>query len=246
MMQFSINPNGVNDLFRELDNKFQGIASIQSESSKENFARASFTILSKEFIRRTSILANANPKVYHHVYEWGEVGKPTSKLFILKRASVSSSNLRISSSFLDSKKRAPIDKILQIPGKNGRIVTKSSIFKKKAEVMESGKSTRPFSAKNAKALAFVENGKISFIKRPNSRVIRYPGGKQAVGAFDRQFNRWFGNPKNIDTAINKSGMLVQIERGVAKVLNIKGAGKNEVLRVVKDVTNAHSMGVKVL
>lgn len=246
MMQFKVDKNSLNELTSELTGKLDGIKSLTSSYAREQVAKASFTILSKEFIRRTSVLAKVNPQVYHHVYEWGGIGDADKKLFVLKRAGVTGGNLRISSHFLDSKKPVPIDPILRRPGKNGRIVTKSSVFKKKAEMMESGKPTKPFSAKTAKALAFVQNGRIAFIKRPNTRVIQYPGGKQTVGSFNRQFMRWFNNSSTLNNAIEKSGMMNKIEKAVAKSLDKKGAGSTSAINAMKKVTDAYSMGVKAL
>lgn len=243
MMRFSVDQRSIDSIFTEINTKLQGMKSLNTPYAKEQFAKAAFTILSKEFIRRTSVLANANPKVYHHIYEWGQTGNPAAKLFVLNKAGVSGGSLKINSQFIDSKKPVPIDPILRIPGKNGKIVTKTSVFRKKAEMMESGKPSRPFSAKTAKALAYVENGKIIFVKKPYTRTIKYPGGKSTIGAFNKQFYRWFGNPLTLNAAISKSGIIEQIEKNVARALQTKGAGSSAALRAMKQVTDAHSMGV---
>lgn len=243
MMQFKVDPKSLNNVMAETIQKVEGMKVLITPRAKEEIAKASFTILAKEFIRRTSVLASTYPKVYHHVYEWNHVGDPAHKLYKLTRVNISGGNLLINSSFLQSNVPVPIDPILQKPGKNGKIVTRSSIFKNKAEMMESGRPSRPFSAKNAQALAFVSNGKIVFIKKPNTRIIRNPGGRATVGSYGKQFYRWFGNPVTINAAITKSGLYESIEKNVAKALNVNKTGATASLRALKQVTDAYSMGV---
>lgn len=246
MMRFNVDQKSLDNLMTEVFQKVEGMKILMSPAAKQEFAKASFTILAKEFIRRTSILANANPRVYHHIYEWNHVGDPAHKLYRITRARVSGGVLSINSSFLQSNVPVPIDPILRRPGSNGKIVTKSSIFRNKAEMMESGKPSKPFSAKNAKALAYVSNGKIVFVKRPQTRIIRNPGGRATVGAYTRQFYRWFGNPATINAAISRSGLYEAIEKNVARSLNVNKAGATASLSAMKKVTDAYSMGVVAL
>lgn len=246
MMQFKVDQRTLNNVMSEVFLKIEGMRVIISPSAKQEIAKASFTILAKEFIRRTSVLASMNPKVYHHVYEWNHVGDPAHKLYKITRAGVSGGNLMINSSFLQSNVPVPIDPILQKPGRNGKIVTKSSIFRNKAEMMESGRPSKPFSAKTAQALVYVNNGKIVFVKKPKTRVIQNPGGRATVGSYDKQFYRWFGNPITINAAIAKSGLYEAIEKGVAKALNVNKAGSSASLRALKQVTDRYSMGVVTL
>lgn len=243
MMRFSVDQKSLDNLMNETFQKVEGMKVLLSPAAKQEIAKASFTILAKEFIRRTSVLAKANPRVYHHIYEWNHTGDPAHKLYKLTRAGISGGILSINSSFLQSNVPVPIDPILSKPGANGKVVTKSSIFRNKAEMMESGKPSRPFSAKTSKALAYVSNGKIVFVKKPQTRIIRNPGGRATVGSYTRQFYRWFGNPVTVNNAISKSGLFEAIEKNVAKALNANKAGATVSLAAMKRVTDAYSMGV---
>ena len=246
MMQFKIDQSSIDTLLKEVNLKLDGVRVISSTRSKEAIAKASFTILSKEFIRRTGILAAANPKAYHHIYEWGHVGDSRHKLFKLRRGDFSNGSLSIIADFVDSKTPVPIDQALTFAGKNGKSVKNKHVFKKKAQIMEAGQPTRPFAARRAGALVFMSEGRMVFVRRPDTVVIKHPGGRSVKGSFSRQFNRWFNNPNNISKTLSASGLFRDLEISVAKSLSRRGAGAEASMKSVQEVTTKYAEGARIL
>lgn len=244
MINAKVRQSDLNLLFRELNHKLDGIKVINSAYNKEQIAKAVFTITATEFIRRTGVVAAGSKKRFHHIYEWGKVGDPAAKLFVLNRTRVLGGRLTISSNFTKSKSVVPIPDSLRIPGRKGRSVTKQFIFKEKAAVMESGKPTKRFSAKSGDALVFPGyRGQPIFIRRPRTVRIINPGGRGTTGSFTRHYRSWFSNPGNVNRAVAKSGLVRALEKEIAAELRIKGAGKIAVSKTIKTVTDKYAAGV---
>jgi hypothetical protein len=163
-------------------------------------------------------LARSHPGMLHHVYEWGQVGNPFSRLFELK-TQVASRNVTISADFLYS------DSISE---------TSNEPFYNKAEVMEEGIPV-VINEVQAKALFFEIDGEEFF--RTGPIVIANPGGAATRGSFVKAFNEFYGvyfqevflksirfydkmkNPKEYQKSI----------RSAAKGKNAYGLGKRAAL-----------------
>ena len=240
-----INQKNLNSILVEARQKVGGITSLVSPYNKENIAKAVFVVAGKDFIKQTHLTAVSNPKAFHHIYEWNNVGRESSRLFRLNRDSVSGGRMIISSTFLRSTKQVPIAKELLVPGKYGKSAKSRYIFKDKASIMEDGKplTIRPV---RAKALVFSNNGKATFVSKPKSVKINNPGGKQVRGSFTEHMLSWFRNPVNISMSLQGCGMLTRLEKELARELNVRGAGSARTSTVVKRVTDSYSKGIKIL
>lgn len=109
--------------------------------------------------------ARSNPKALHHVYEWNQVGSPTSRLFDLNYT-VSNLGLSINSTFKQSR---TMSENMTVP------------FYNKAKIMESGTPVTIAPSK-AQALRFSgPNGEV-FTKKPIK--IDSPGGDAVYGSFE--------------------------------------------------------------
>lgn len=146
--------------------------------------------------------AMAMPKELAHVYEWNAVG--SKRLFQLTKKPTER-GFMVSYSFLQSRRLAPINPRLLIPGPSGKVVTRTSVFRNKAKVMESGLPVviRP---KGSNWLALpVPNARfrgkqnrrgvdqfgvgIAFSRGPV--IVRNPGGPLTTGGFGRSFRTYF-------------------------------------------------------
>lgn len=244
MINFTVDTTQV---MKEFEKKLDGIGSTMSQPNRQEIVKAVFTISVNDFIRKTNARALGAPKAFHHVYEWNHIGQTKYKLYNIKRGRVSGGSLRISYSFADSKTDVPIPLSLRRPNKKGKFVSKTFVFKKKAQVMESGNPTRPFSSRSAKALVFEGRaGKPIFVRKPRTVVVRKPGGRYTKGAFDRHFRKWFENPSNIKAAINRTSYFKNLEKEVSKVLNQTGAGKTQVAFAIKSVSRTYSKELEVI
>jgi len=109
--------------------------------------------------------ARSNPQALHHVYEWNQVGSPTSRLFDLNYT-VSNLGLSINSTFRQSR---TMSENMTVP------------FYNKAKIMENGIAVT-ISPSRSKALKF--NGPTGevFTKKPIK--VDSPGGDAVYGSFE--------------------------------------------------------------
>lgn len=235
----------LDDLLVEVRRKVEGVKTLVTPYNKEQLAKAIFVVAGKDFIKHTHLVAVSNPKAFHHIYEWNKVGKENARLFKLVRSRVSGGKMSISTQFIESRTIVPVSKQLMTPGKTGRVVKSKYVFKNKAEIMESGKPVR-ISPKVSDYLAINgKNGPI-FIRKPNSVSVRNPGGKQVKNSFTKLFKEWFRNPANIEKSLMSCGLLVKLEKELAKELSVNKTGKERASSVIKKVTDAYSKGIDVL
>lgn len=117
-------------------------------------------------------LARVNPGMLHHVYEWGRVGDPQSRLYELKRKLTKNTGL-VTADFLPS----------EMPSPNS-----DQVFYDKANVMEDGIPIT-INEVNAEALFFEIDGVEYF--RTGPIVIENPGGPEVRGAFVQQFEEFY-------------------------------------------------------
>lgn len=99
----------VGSLFKELENKVDGISELTSVNTLNQIGKAVFTITTKKFLKDFQKQAILNPKKYFHVYEWDQVGNNNEKLFKIKRDSLSAGNVKIRIRFTKSNKIVPLD-----------------------------------------------------------------------------------------------------------------------------------------
>jgi hypothetical protein len=219
-----------------INSKIKQMELIISPKSLTEISKAIFTITTKKFLKDLSIAALQDPKKYHHLYEWGYVGKETRKLFLLKRSSVKYGNLIIDIIPLKSTKPVPISQALLQPGSTGKIVKTKSIFKNKMEIMEENipiymitKKTVVFSPDN-REIIFVPAGKVINILNP--------GGKKTTHAL-RDFSKiWYDTKAPL--VIQNSRLIQQIGNEVAKTINIQGSSPQMVYETIKKVTSSYS------
>lgn len=228
----------VNVLWQEIDRKISGIEEIMSDASKSEIAKAVFTITAKRFLKDFAIESNRNPLKYHHVFEWDNVGNLDQKLFKVKRKSLGRGDLRIELSFQPSKTNVPIPRELTTPSRTGKAVTRRSVFRNKAEVMESG---RPVTFRTKRYIAFLSDSQEIKFMRPRKLIqILNPGGRQVAGSFERFAERWYAT--KVDSTLRSSGLFKNIGKSVAIALNQKRAGKEQARQAIVRVTRAYSEG----
>jgi hypothetical protein len=117
-------------------------------------------------------LARSHPGMFHHVYEWGQVGNPFGRLYELNRV-LARNNARIDANFLSSE---------SVP-QNG-----NQPFYDKAQIMEEG-SPVIVNEKDASVLFFEIDGEEFF--RHGPIYIANPGGGQTRGAFLNAYNDFY-------------------------------------------------------
>lgn len=147
--------------------------------------------------------ARLNPKSLHHVYEWGQIGKPLGRLWKVS-GQYKSGSIILSSEFKQSRTYVPI--------KNGTVKRHKFIYK--ADVMEKGQTVR-ITAKNARALFFYSNdGSPVFIPRGKFVTVRTPGGKEVKNSYQKTMFR-FINSARLNADMAKSSLFKEIERAQA-------------------------------
>ena len=119
-------------------------------------------------------LARSHPGMLHHVYEWGNVGNPTERLFELTM-SVNKTSAVISADFLQSRVPSP---------------TSTEPFYDKAQIMEEGR-TVTINQVEADVLFFEIDGEEFF--RSGPIVIANPGGEATRGSFVQAFDEFYGS-----------------------------------------------------
>jgi hypothetical protein len=117
-------------------------------------------------------LARSHPGMLHHVYEWGQVGNPSERLYELRQAFNRQSST-ITANFLDSSSVSD----------NG-----TEPFYDKAKIMEEGIPV-VINEKNASVLFFEIDGEEFF--RHGPIYIANPGGSATRGSFLNAFNEFY-------------------------------------------------------
>ena len=213
----------------ELNGFVANIKQLTNPSVINELSKGIFSITGKRFVIAVDSYARSNPKKMHHVYEWGQIGQPEGRLFVIERSSIIDGSLIIGSKFLKSSLPVPINPLLLTPGNTGKTVTSRSIFSNKASVMEDGKSVS-FVAK--KILSFVGSEGLVFVS-PNTQInILNPGGRGVKGAFAEFMLAWY--TENGNTIMDNSGFYEKISNDVSIALNQKDANINTVKKAVKN------------
>lgn len=139
-------------------------------------------------------MARLDPAMLHHIYEWNRTGSPDARLFDITYT-VSNIGLSMKTSFRQS-----------TSVKDGSNVP----FYDKARIMENGipVTIRP---KNAKVLAFEDNGEQVFTRGPIN--ISNPGGDTVQGGLEKAFDSFFNYFSQ--SFLRSSGILKYLENPVA-------------------------------
>lgn len=241
MITLQPNKTDILNIQSELDLKVGGVKELTSKAVLEELANAVFTISGKSFIKAMNLEAKGNPKKYHHIYEWKQVGINTGRLFFIYKQSTVDGKLIIKPGFAQSKTKVPVAPELLTPGRTGKSVASKHIFRDKASIMEKG---NPIIFRTSKPTPIPDGGRIKFIAANTVIKNYHPGGKEVKGSFERYFNYWFQN--KVNSVVNSSGILEAIDSEIAKVLNKKKAGPAEVRTAIINLLKQYSKGQDVL
>lgn len=145
---------------------------------------ASTIELMKKFVDSN---ARVNPDALHHMYEWGQTGSPSARLFDISY-SVTKAGLSIGSTFRQSTSVKP---------------GSYSAFYDKARIMEYGVPVT-ISPSRSKVLVFEDQGETVFTQK--DVTISEPGGRQVSGSFERTLDS-FMDLYFTQAFLNASGIL---------------------------------------
>ncbi len=237
MININVSPKSSKLLYAEIENKIDGIKELNTVKTKNEIISAAFSISSLKFIKTTNMTARSIKKSFHHVYEWNQVGTESGRLFRIIKKQESGGNASVYYKFNNSKKKAPISKILSTPGENGKSVTRSGIFKRKAEVMESGSQV---SFITSRYIAFSpKSGGIVFVPPGRTITIKNPGGEGTSGTFEKHFKTWWA--MNFNKVFNESGIITNLEKNVASALSKNNAGKNAAAAAIQRTLSSYQI-----
>lgn len=220
----------------ETEKIMSSLNSTVSVSNVNEIAKAAGSIAMKEFIKSLNREARANKSQYHHIYEWGEVGRDEARLFKVKKT-VSGGKANLDISLKKSKKKVPIAKELLRPGKTGKIVTRTSVFRDKAMIMETGK---PVSWVSKRTVAFVNNRSILFKAKGTAFNNLHPGGTRVTGSLERYARKWEVSGM-AESAMEKSKIFSKIEKDVAKTLSGTAPSASEIRKCIKTVCQQYDI-----
>ena len=222
MISIHVTKESKKSLFAEVDRKIEGMKELTTAYARKELMDTAFSIAALKFVKTTNMYARSNKDSFHHVYEWEKTGLESGRLFRIIKRNSSSGSATIYTKFNNSKKKAPIAPILQVPGIDGSFVKKSGIFKEKASVMESGK---PVSFITSRTIAFAPKGNSIVFMPPGKTIsIKNPGGESVAGSFSKHFLAWWRI--NFTTILDQSGVIINIQKNVARTLSKKGAGRS--------------------
>ena len=242
MIKLSISKASLDALNREIDLKVKAIGHMTQPEFLNEVSKAVFVILGERFVLAVDRFSVTNPKRMHHIYEWGKVGTPSGRLFVLNKAILVSGSMTISTEFKPSKTPVPINPELLSPGATGKVVSRKNVFRDKAKVMEEGRAVH-YQAK--KMLAFMGSDLgIKFIKPGTTVNINNPGGKFVKGSLATFMSAWYN--KNAQTIIDSSGLYERIANETAIVLSKKNAGISDVRAVTRQVVNSIVAGREII
>ena len=225
----------------ELDLKVEGIAELQNTKVLEALGGAIFTVGAKAFKKAIDIEAKSKPKAYHHIYEWNKVGNPSARLFFLYKETSFQNTLLIKPGFIKSRVAVPVAPELLLPGRTGKSVAAKHVFRDKATIMEDGKA---IIYRTSKPTPIPDGGFIRFVAAGTIIKNYYPGGKEVRGSFEKFFRYWFGNKLN--AVVNSSGIIQNMDKTTASVLNKKGAGSAQVRTAIINLLEQYSQGEEVI
>lgn len=224
-----------NSLKRQITGVIKSMNSTTSSPNINSVAKAVSSIAAQEFIKSLNRQARVSKSEFHHLYEWGEVGKDSARLVVARRK-VSGGNAMVDLVFKKSVKKVPIAAALTKPGKTGKSVVRTSVFKNKAEFMESGSPAHWTAKRN---VVFMNGKKIMFKHAGTNFVIKNPGGRQTTKSLEKYSKKWESGMAN--AAIEKSRIFNKIEKDVAKTLSMPKPSVAEIRRCIKIVCESYEV-----
>jgi len=235
MISIKVTESSKNALYAELKNKLNGVEQLSNSQTKHDLMTAAYSIAALKFVKQTNLLSRSAKKSFHHVYEWNSVGRESGRLFRIVKKQGQPGSASVYYKFNNSKSKSPISPNLNVAGRSGKTVRKSGIFKKKAEVMESG---TPVSFVTSKHIAFSpRSGGIVFIPPGKAVNIINPGGEKTSGSFTKHFMSWWKT--NFPNILELENITRSLENNVAQSLSVRGAGKAAARSAIKTTLSPH-------
>lgn len=235
MIRFKINTHEFNAQVKKVTSAISDLPNAQNVS---NMSRAVASIAAQEFVKSLNREARSIPKTYHHLYEWNKTGVDSQRLFRVKRVS-SGNRSSVEINLKPSRTQVPLAKQLTTPGKTNKSVTRRSVFKNKAEVMERKRGTKAWVAQ--RNIVFLGNGSLIFKKKGfKMRGVRSPGGPATTYALRNYAKRWQGGMAI--GAVDKSRIFKKIEDRVAETLSGSNPTSTSVRSVIKEVCSSYDIG----
>ena len=240
-MTVKLNVNAA-QIGKDLSEWMGGIKELTSPTVLTQLSRAVFSLTGERFAIDVDNYARLNPKKMHHIYEWGQVGNPRARLFVIERSQILNGNLVISSKFLPSRMPVPINQELLIPGRTGKFVSRQSIFANKADVMESG---TPVSFTAKRILAFMGGNGLAFIQPGTQINILHPGGINTTNAFADFMLEWYTTKAHV--IMESSGFYDALANNVVEALNTSNgkATISAVRAAVSSLVDRVDLGVEI-
>jgi hypothetical protein len=218
------------DKISETMNMVNSVAyTLNTNAHVNELITSAHRIISSQFIIHMSQVAFSSPQRFEHMYEWGRVGDPNSRLWkhILRGAG---SNRSATFDFKASRKAVPIK-----PSKQKVGVQSNHIFVWKAPILELGLPVR-ISPKLASTLVMdFPKGASTLTYTKRTIYIPRQGSSEVWGSFTNEFMRFFsgGIPRElIKTELEpkiKSGVRQAIKIGISR---LNGKAKSKTIKIV--------------
>ena len=164
----------------------------------------------EEFI---DMQARSRPKAFHHVYEWGQTGKNTARLFDIHRSGQSGFDFVLGYDFKLSNTPVPAK------GKS----PKTYFFKNKAFVMENGQQVTVRPKNPDTSLTFNMGGQYITLEPGKAVKINNPGGKEVKLSFAGAYTRFMNGP--VENSIAMSGAKDSFNLVVSRSMKLPGIVK---------------------
>lgn len=224
---------------RETNKILKTLDGLPSTNNISMISRAGGSVAAKTFVKDLNREARANKKRYHHLYEWQRTGVDAARLVRIKKSASSGGNIYIYTEFRKSRTPVPIASILQKPGRSGKTVSRRSVFKNKAEVME---NQIPVSFTPKRTVAFTTNGRnIIFRNKSTTIHIRRPGGN-TKNALQSYAMRWRGSM--LRASILNSGLLDNVSRDIIKTMQKGEYSSSSVSQCIRRVCERYDMSMR--
>jgi hypothetical protein len=151
------------------------------------------------------VMASANPKALHHIYEWNNVGSPSARLFDVDYR-VTGMGLTLGSKFKQSR---TVSSDMTQP------------FYNKAKIMEQGTPVKIIPTGNNPLKFNSSTGQV-FTKSPV--LVNNPGGDEVAGSFERTVQEFLSKYLT-QSFLRSSGLYEYIEKPVLYKKNIRSGSK---------------------
>lgn len=241
MIQLEITRASIDKVEEVINSKIAQLELIVSPTALTEIAKAVFTVTTKKFLDDLALAARQNPAMYHHLYEWGEVGNTAQRLFVIQRSKVQYGDLIMTIIPMQSVKPVPIPTVESEPGDTGRSVSARAIFRDKMEIME---NDTPVHIITKRTIVFSPDGESLIFLPPGKTIdIMHPGGPQTHHALQDFSRIWFASKAEI--AVEQSQLIRQIGNRVAATVNQQGSTPAQVYSTIRSVNQEYSKEITV-